>query len=328
MMNDPLIRLVSTDELGAMIEAFLDDCALANLSPKTISYYRSFLFRYHWWIHEFNYPDIVDQHDTPVIRAFLRYVQTSEVRWGNPEHPQSSKPVSPNSLNHYFRILRRFYNWLVEQEYIDQSPVARVRAPRIVQDQTEPFDEDDLRRIVNVLNSGSYGMNKLRDQAIVATLLDVGLRVSELCAVKMEDTVLASGDITVVNGKGGKRRNVRLGARGRRTVRRYWLMDRGKYGETGPLFLTRDLHPISRNTVRLMLNRIGKRAGVAPINPHRFRHTMAINAIRAGMPLFQLQSILGHTSLEMVRRYAKIAEQDIAAAARDHSPLDHMKIKL
>jgi len=69
-------------------------------------------------------------------------------------------------------------------------------------------------------------------------------------------------------------------------------------------------------------------AGVEPCNPHRFRHTAAVTAIRAGMREFELQLMLGHTSLEMTRRYVKLVESDIVRAAREHSALDHLKLSL
>lgn len=327
MTSDPLIRLIPFDHLESQIAAFVDDCRLANLSPRTVSYYEDNLRRFHWWCAEFDVPLDPELHSANTLREFLRYVQSSSARWGN-DHSMSVRPVKASTHDTYYRVLRRFYNWLVEQEFIDKSPMEKIRRPKVREEQPDPFSDDELHRLADALKAAGDGMLADRDRAIIAVLLDSGIRVSELCGIQAEDINVATGDLYITYGKGNKPRQLRLGARARRATRRYVLRHRRQYGETGPFFLSVELEPLTRNAVRFLLLRLGKRAGVENIHPHRFRHTMAINAIRAGMPLFQLQAILGHTSLDMVKRYAKIADQDIIKASQDHSPLDHLKLPL
>ena len=167
-----------------------------------------------------------------------------------------------------------------------------------------------------------------RNRAIVAVLLDVGLRAAELAAIQVAHLSIATGDLYVDAGKGNKPRRLRLGARARRQVRRYWLRHRAALGTEGRFFLADDYEPLTAGGVHFITTRLGERAGVVPCNPHRFRHTFAVNAIRAGMGLLQLQQMLGHTDLTMVRRYVKLAEGDIAEAAQNHSPFDHMRLGL
>lgn len=326
-MPDPRIRLVSTDEFQLLLREFLDDRELGERSARTIDWYESNLGRFGWWLRETNASLSPAEHDPRLLREFLRYLQSAEVRWNQPDHSSSTRPMTAGGRDTYDRCLRAFYRWLVHQEYIARSPMDKIPRPKKPgDDQPDPFTTQELARIAATLIAKTGPLAE-RNRSIVAVLLDVGLRVSELCALTSADVDLGTGDLIVQHGKGGYRRTVRLGARGRRVVRRYWNRYREDLG-AGPLFYTRDLRPISRNVVRLMLDDVGTVAGVEPINPHRFRHTAAVSAVRAGMDLFQLQHMLGHRSLEMTRRYVKLASIDMETAARDHSPLDHLKLPL
>lgn len=329
MNEHPQIRLISQDQLGLLIEAFIDDCELADLSPRTTEDYRATLGRFHWWVSESG-RELDPESIRPIdIREFLRYAQSATNRWGS-SHVNANKPMSQAGLNGYYRVLRRFFNWLVEQEYLTRSPVDKVRAPRKPQQQVEPFTSADLEAISRTLRARDDGEIPARDRAIVATLLDVGLRASELASLTVGDVDMMAGSMIVREGKGRKTRTVQLGSSGRRALRRYWIrhrnMDHEHDGE--PLFMSRLDRPLTNWGIGQLCHRIGDAAGVADCHPHRFRHTFAINALRAGMGLLELQTLLGHSSLEMVRRYARIAETDIARAAREHSALDSLKLNL
>lgn len=322
-----LIRLVSGDDLEALIEAFLDDCRLANLSPKTLTFYGTNLGRFRWWCEQTGAPLDPVVHRPVDIREFLRYVQTAEQRWASRGNAMSDQPVSDSTLHAYYRTLRVFYNWLVEQEYMEVSPLAKVRPPKVRREQPDPFTHEELQRISTVLRTSGDDPLALRDRAIVAVLLDVGLRASEVAGIRTEHLDVTSGRLWIDRGKGNKARETRLGAAARRPVRRYWLRYRRTLSD-GAFFLANDGEPLTGQGIHFITTKVGRKAAVYPCNPHRFRHTAAIEAIRAGMGLLELQTILGHSSLDMVRRYAKIAETDLAAASRDHSPLDKLKLGL
>lgn len=329
MTSDQLIRLVSPgDELRSMIDAFIDDCELANLTAKTIRFYKSNLNRFHWWCVESGYPLDPVAYNPAVIRGFLRYIQASSERWDKPDHNMAGRPVKPTTVHAYYRTLRRFFNWLVEQEFIAESPLARIRPPRVPKESPDPFNDDELVKLSKVLRDESETMLGSRNAAMVAVLLDAGLRAGELAAIQVHQLDITNGDLYIAKGKGNKARQLRIGASARRRVRKYWLRWRRLQGETGPLFIAHGGGQLLPDGVHDVTTKLGVRAGVQPCNPHRFRHTMAITSLRAGMGLLELQHILGHTSLDMVRHYAKIAETDIAAAVRQHSALDHLKLNL
>jgi site-specific recombinase XerD len=330
MNEHPQIRLVSQDQLGLLIEAFLDDCELADLSVRTVTEYRKTLERFAWWVSESGRetdPATIRPID---IREFLRYVQSSPNRWGS-DHVNANRPISPAGLDAYYRVLRRFFNWLTEQEYLQRSPMdKRVRRPRVVQQPVEPFTPVELTSLSNALRNQPDNEAAARDRAIAAVLLDVGLRASELVNLLVQDVDVMSGVIIVRHGKGRKTRTVQLGSSGRRAIRRYWIRFRSHEveDEKEPFFVSRTGRALTDSGLRQLMERLGERAGVPSCRPHRWRHTFSITALRAGMGLLELQTILGHADLSMVKRYARIAETDIAKAAKEHSALDHLRIGL
>ncbi len=166
-----------------------------------------------------------------------------------------------------------------------------------------------------------WRVNVHRDQALILVLLDTGLRTSELCALQVGNVDMHTGKVIVRPGrdggaKGGKGRTVFLGQTARRAPWRY-LVDQADGKEAGaPLFTDRYDHPLNKNSLRLAIARLGKNAGVKHCHPHRFRHTFAITYLRSGGDVFTLQSLLGHSTLDMVQHYARIAEIDVEQAHR------------
>lgn len=165
-----------------------------------------------------------------------------------------------------------------------------------------------------------------RDKAIIFTLLDTGLRASELCNLTVGDYEESRGRLYIRLGKGSKDRIVYAGRRTQKAIWRY-LSTRPKAKPSEPLFAAGEfLTHIERNNLRKVLQRIGKRAGVKGVTVHRFRHTSAVNFLRAGGNLAELRLILGHVDIRTVLIYARLAEVDIEQAAMDHSPADAWKL--
>jgi integrase/recombinase XerD len=164
-----------------------------------------------------------------------------------------------------------------------------------------------------------------RDRAILITLLDTGLRASELCKLTVKDYDPKTGRIGVKQGKGKKDRTVYLGTAARRVVWRY-LADRPNAKPGEPLFATRELTHLDRDNLRHLIERTAERAGVEHANVHRFRHTFAINFLRNGGNLLELQRLLGHERLDTLHIYVQLAQSDLRAAQTMASPADNWKL--
>jgi len=174
---------------------------------------------------------------------------------------------------------------------------------------------------------------QLWDKALILFLLDTGIRAGELCHLDVGDVELTAGH-AVVQSKGrlnageGKARPIRFSPTTIKALHRY-LAERnaldGQHGDR-PLFATRGGRRFDYRYLGKHLRRLGRRAGVTHVHAHRFRHTFAINYLRNGGDIYTLQDLLGHTSLDMVRRYLHLAQVDIDSAHRRASPVENWRL--
>jgi len=161
----------------------------------------------------------------------------------------------------------------------------------------------------------------VRDRAIVLLLLDTGLRVSEAAGIRLGD--LRPDSSVKVMGKGAKERIVPIGSTARGAIVRY-LGQRGPGPIEAPLFLGRR-GALDWRGMQQVLKRLKARAGITGrLSPHSLRHTFARSYLVNGGDVFSLQQILGHTTLDMVKRYVSLADADVAAKHRTASPADRL----
>ena len=201
---------------------------------------------------------------------------------------------------------------------VDALTEEQVRAVLAAADYMRPYSSRKGKEVIAARPTAD------RDRAIVLALLDSGLRAAELCALMIGDYDAKRGRLLVQRGKGDKARYVVMGQRTQKAIWRY-LSLRPDARPKHPLFATASGSHLDRSTLRKMLARMGDRVGVANVHPHRFRHTFAINFLRNGGNLLTLKELLGHESLVMVQRYARIVDADIDRA-QTHSPADNWRL--
>ena len=258
-------------------------------------------------------------------------------RWNGDEGPLSAK-----SLRNVYIALRAFFSWL-NKEFELSNPAKEITPPKFPQHVIQTFSKEDLEKLIKSCvysreaktdDRKSFVMRRHsanRDQAIILTLLDTGLRATELCSLTVEDVDLKTGKVNVRHGigggaKGGKGRVTYLGKVSRKAVWRYLTTREDGSDPKAPLFTSASGRPFTRDSLRILVRRLGERAGIAHVHPHKFRHTFAITYLRSGGDVFTLQSLLGHGSLDMVRHYAQIAEIDVENAHRKASPVDNWRL--
>lgn len=165
----------------------------------------------------------------------------------------------------------------------------------------------------------------LLDKAIILTLLDSGVRVTELCNFVVSDYDKESGRLLVRTAKNNKQRFVIVGLMAQKAIYKY-CSSRVDIKQNEPLFATMNNSHFDKNNIRHKLDAISKAANVTNVHPHRFRHTFAIQFLRNGGNVFVLKELLGHSTLEMVKHYARIAQTDIDSATK-YSIADNWKIR-
>jgi site-specific recombinase XerD len=166
--------------------------------------------------------------------------------------------------------------------------------------------------------------SSVRNRAILLVLLDTGLRATELCELHIKNVDLNNRHLLVL-GKGSKERVIPFSAVTSQAIWRY-MSTRPKDLANDFLFVTAEGQPLDRSGLSKLVRRIAQRAGVAKAHPHRFRHTFAISFLRNGGNAYALQMMLGHSTMEMVKRYLALAQADVEAAHRQASPVANWRL--
>lgn len=246
---------------------------------------------------------LVSEIDTDTIRGLLL----------------SMEDASNKTLLNTHVALSSLWTWMVSEEYIEEHILRKIRRPRYHPKKVEPFTLEELRAM---LAQASFTRLKERDRAIIRFLVDTGVRASEMCSMKVQD--LQKDFAYVKKGKGSKTRIVPISERTMVSVK-YYLSKRHHADMEDALFASERYEyggHLTRHGLRHMIYRLADMSGVQNAYPHRFRHTFAINYLRNGGDIYTLQEILGHTTLDMVRRYLAISKVDIRLAHKKASPVE------
>lgn len=239
--------------------------------------------------------------------------------------------LSAKSCSNVRIALLSLYRWAVSFGLVDINVARQLDPIKAESRAIHPFTKTDLQAMLHAVEkskpyvrpgkaSCSHTTRQyLRNKAIIYTLLDTGLRSSELC-----DLVVGHADKKnlrlKVFGKGAKERIVPFSSSTALHLWRY-LASRPEAVPGDPLFSTASDRPLDNHNLYHALQLIGDRAGVSDVHPHRFRHTFAINFLRNGGNVYTLKEILGHASLKMCLRYLELAQADVEANYRPASPV-------
>lgn len=320
-------------DLMRAVDLWLADGAASGDSRRTMEDRRLTMQRVAWWLE--NEREIVPRLDSVtslVMREFLSYLRedlpAGKGRWGS-DHPSARRKMRPASVNAYYRILRAFLNWAEREGLTRERALANVPPPRIPEQPIRPFSADQQQQL---LDGARRRGSPERDVAIIKTLLDSGMRVSELCSLRIVDLDREDGSIRVI-GKGSKERSVYIGRSTRQALHVYLDRMRPGHHAEDPLFVAEGGHTpneaLTPSGVGHVIAKAGRAAGVSGVrcSPHTCRHTFAISALRNGMSLLELQEILGHEDLATVKIYVQLAEVDLQRAHRLASPVDRLNLR-
>lgn len=252
-------------------------------------------------------------------------------------HLRNHHKLANKTLCNAWIALSSLWTWAEHELSVEQIIRKHVPRPRFFRPPIVGYTEDDVRRIVYATeNSGGWRTRNgkiaytarptaLRDKAIVILLVDTGIRSSELCNLELRDYDPKEGRLHIRRGKGNKNRYVYLGQAAQRVLWRY-LATRPNAKPSDPVFTSRDGAPLRRDNLRHLIERLAARAAVPGAHVHRFRHTFAINFLRNGGNVLELQRFLGHERMETIRIYVDLAQHDLSNAQVRASPADHWRL--
>ena len=294
---------------SAFINFTLDQRAKGN-SERTLIYYESSLKHFRSFIgDEFDLRDL----NLDLLRRYVVHLQTE-------------LDVNSVSIQSYVRALRAFLSWCYNNEIIDVDLCNRFKLPKSTRKVIDILSDAEISRLLNAV-SGSNWLSA-RNRLIVALMLDSGLRLNEVVGLLITDVHFEERYL-IVTGKGDKQRVVPFGEFTYKTLNEY-ISSIAHLGISSSLLIkvslnTLEFEPITEATVKNFFKRLKVRSGIPRLYPHLLRHTFATRYLENGGNIYSLQAILGHTSLEMVKKYLHLATNRIRSDFPRFSPLDNIK---
>ncbi|MCM1026510.1 MAG: tyrosine-type recombinase/integrase [Roseburia sp.] len=281
--------IAGSSEWQKAVQMFLVTKKVEGCTEKTIRYYKGTLRKF---FHE--------------IGMELKEIDADQVKYYLAIRASRDK-LSKTSQDNELRVLKSFFKWCMNDEYIIKDPTANIKAVKKEKRIKKTFTETELELI-------RKNTKTIRDRAIVEVLYSTGVRVSELCGINRQDI---NGDEILVFGKGEKERVVFLNARAKLALKEYL---ESRTDENEALFVAeRAPHErLEAGGVEVMIRETGERAGIHKCHPHRFRRTAATIALNRGMPIEQVQKMLGHEDIGTTTIYARSEEENVKANHRKY----------
>jgi len=312
--------------LTSLVNGFLLTKRTECPSLETNKYYEGILKRFLWYINQNQLPEDTRLLNEWHIREFLSYVSSQTNRWGmSGNGSESSKnKASYTTIHHYYRVLKTFFTWCVNEEFLKESPMVKIKFANPKLKIIQPYTNKEIQNMLTVCDYDFRHNAKFlasRNKAIILVFLDTGLRAGELSGMMLDDIDRDRGRIHVV-GKGAKERVVRIGATAQKALWKYFVYrPDNRFKE---VWLTEEGKSMKTSSVQIMIRRIKERAGIQGDGScHRFRYTFAINFLRMDRNPFNLQYLLGHSDLRMVKHYvATLGMEDALKAHESASPAD------
>lgn len=274
-----------------LLNMFISAKRVEGCSNKTLRYYETSLLRLF-----------------KEINTHVTHIRTDDLRNYLSDY-QEKTDCSKSNIDNIRRIMSSFFTWLEDESYIIKSPVRRIHKIRSTQTVKETYTDESLETMRDQCGC-------IRDLAMIDMLASTGMRVGELVRLNIKDIDFENREC-VVFGKGSKERPVYFDARTKIHLKNY-LASRT---DDNPALFVSLLSPHNRleiSGVEVRLRKLGRRLGITKVHPHKFRRTLATRAIDKGMPIEQVQQLLGHAKIDTTMHYAMVSQNNVKISHRKY----------
>lgn len=273
-----------------LLQAFLTAKGVEGCSLKTLQYYEDTLARVLATIAK-----PIGAIESDDLRRYLNDYETM-------------RHTSKVTIDNIRRIISSFFSWLEDEDYVVKSPVRRIHRVKTAQVAKETFSDEQLETVREACGS-------LRERAIVDMLASTGMRVGELVRLDRSDVNFQEREC-IVTGKGNKQRPVYFDARAKLSLETYLANRR----DASPaLFVSLNgARRVTTGSIERTMRKLGNSINVGRVHPHKFRRTLATHAIDKGMPIEQVQKLLGHAKIETTMHYAMVNQNNVKASHRKY----------
>lgn len=279
------------DDSDELVSAFLSAKRIEGCSEKTLKYYQTTI-----------------EAMCSTVGKSLRRITTEDLRSYLTEY-QKRKNLSRVTVDNVRRILSSLFSWLEDEDYILKSPVRRIHKVKTASNIKETYTDESLELMRD-------GCTELRDLAMIDMLASTGMRVGEMVLLNRDDINFADREC-VVFGKGDKERVVYFDARTKIHLQNY-LESRTDNSPALFVSLKAPHERLKIGGVEVRLRELGQKLGIQKVHPHKFRRTLATMAIDKGMPIEQLQRLLGHSKIDTTLQYAMVKQSNVKLAHKKY----------
>ena len=280
-----------TEENNKVVDLFISAKRVEGCSAKSLKYY-----------------SVTIATMLSAIQKDIRHINTDDLREYLTEY-QNGKHASKVTIDNIRRILSSFFSWLEDEDYIVKSPVRRIHKVKSTSTIKEIYSDESLETMRD-------NCVTIRDLAIIDMLASTGMRVGEMVLLNREDVDFQERECVVL-GKGDKERPVYFDARTKLHLQQY--LD-SRIDDNPALFvsLKAPYNRLKIGGVEVRIRELGRRLGIKKAHPHKFRRTLATTVIDKGMPIEQLQTLLGHARIDTTLMYAKVKQRNVKLAHRKY----------
>lgn len=286
--------------LDKLLNDFKEKMIAEDISDNSLKNYVSDIKIFYRWYREIDFSENIEKVTHYHLTAYKDYLI----------HNQRKRA---SSINRNIQSLRNFFRFMTVQKRIKKDPSEKVKfLRRIKRTQPKALTKNDIHKLLSVTSHSSHG-TKQRNYAIIQLLLQTGIRVGEMVNLEIRDLTLydRSGEIRVVNAKGGKERTIPLNSSARKALRNY--LERRNLEEGGAVFFSKQNRKMTVRAVQKVINSLASKSGIENMSPHTLRHTFAINYLRSNPEcLVELSALLGHESLDTTSIYTTASKERLA----------------
>ena len=279
------------EEKADLVRLFLAAKRVEGCSEKTVKYYDSTI-----------------RNAVKKIGKDIVQITTDDLRIYLDEYQTKSK-ISKVTVDNIRRILSSFFSWLEDEDYVVKSPVRRIHKVKTCKTVKETYSDEDLE----LMRDECEG---IRDLAIIDLLASTGMRVGELVKLNKKDIDFQNRECIVL-GKGNKQRKAYFDARTKLHLKKY-IDSRADDNEALFVSLQKPYKRLQISGVEIRLRELGNRLNIDKVHPHKFRRTLATAAIDKGMPIEQVQQLLGHQSIDTTLQYSMVNQNNVKESHRKY----------
>ena len=274
----------NTRDFNDYIKLFISSKKVEGCSERTLNYYQTTID---------NMLEEIDKN--------IKTIDTNDLR-NYLTHYQNKNNCSKVTIDNVRRILSSFFSWLEDEDYIIKSPIRRIHKIKTTKIIRETYTDETIEKLRD-------GCEEIRDLALIDFLTSTGVRVGELVKLNINDINFEERSC-IVFGKGSKEREVYFDARTKLHLEKYLSMRK----DNNPALFVSLLSPYDRleiSGVEIRLKKLGRDLDLQRVHPHKFRRTMATKAIDKGMPIEQVQRLLGHAKIDTTLQYAMVNQNNV-----------------